>query len=65
MPAPLPTYVTKAPAARTVRTIDLDSTGAWSSGRKDSDAQLAREADAQRAQADSKAEPEERRASGS
>jgi hypothetical protein len=46
---PLPTYVAKAPAGRTVRTIDLDSTGVWSSGRNDADSQLAREADAQRA----------------
>lgn len=43
---PLPTYVSK-PAAprRTVRTIDLDSTGVWSSGRNASDSALAREAE--------------------
>jgi hypothetical protein len=63
VPVPLPTYVAKAPAGRTVRTIDLDSTGVWSSGRNEADSQLAREADAQRAQTD--AEVEERRASGS
>ncbi|MDQ6522893.1 hypothetical protein RB608_04740 [Nocardioides sp. LHD-245] len=63
---PLPTYVAKAPAGRTVRTIDLDSTGVWSSGRNEADSQLAREADAQRAQADSAAEAEQqRRATGS
>lgn len=47
MPMTLPTYVT-APAAtrRTVRTIDLDSTGVWSSGRSEIDSALAREADA-------------------
>lgn len=46
MPVTLPTYVGK-PAAerRTVRTIDLDSTGVWTSGRTDADAQIAREAD--------------------
>ncbi|MBC9734473.1 hypothetical protein [Nocardioides marmotae] len=46
VPVTLPTYVTK-PAAprRTVRTIDLDATGVWTSGRTDADAALAREAD--------------------
>ncbi|NYI45736.1 hypothetical protein BJ993_002816 [Nocardioides aromaticivorans] len=65
VPVPLPTYVAKAPAGRTVRTIDLDSTGVWSSGRNEADSQLAREADAQRAQADADAAADERRASGS
>ena len=46
VPVTLPTYVTKPTAARrTVRTIDLDSTGVWTSGRTDADAALAREAD--------------------
>ncbi|MFC6345552.1 hypothetical protein ACFP8W_26435, partial [Nocardioides hankookensis] len=46
VPVTLPTYVTKPAATRrTVRTIDLDSTGVWTSGRTDADAQLAREAD--------------------
>ncbi len=49
VPTTLPTYVTKAPASRSVRTIDLDSTGVWTSGRTDADAALAREADAERA----------------
>ncbi|MFL6002233.1 MAG: hypothetical protein ACJ72P_05440 [Nocardioides sp.] len=46
MPVTLPTYVGK-PAAerRSVRTIDLDSTGVWTSGRTEADAQIAREAD--------------------
>ena len=36
VPTTLPTYVSKAPAVRrTVQTIDLDSTGVWSSGRND------------------------------
>lgn len=47
VPMTLPTYVTKAPAARrTVRTIDLDDTGVWTSGRTQADAALVREADA-------------------
>lgn len=62
---PLPTYVAKAPATRTVRTIDLDSTGVWSSGRNEADSQLAREAEAQRGAPESGAESEQRRASGS
>jgi hypothetical protein len=46
MPVTLPTYVGK-PAAerRTVRTIDLDSTGVWTSGRTEADSQIARDAD--------------------
>jgi len=46
VPTTLPTYVTK-PAAqrRTVATIDLDSTGVWSSGHSDEDSALARSAD--------------------
>lgn len=47
VPVTLPTYVTKPAAARrTVRTIDLDATGVWTSGRTEADAVLAREADA-------------------
>ena len=46
VPTTLPTYVSKAPAVRrTVQTIDLDSTGVWSSGRNDDDSALAREAE--------------------
>ena len=46
MPVTLPTYVTKPQAARrTVRTIDLDSTGVWTSGRTEEDAELARQSD--------------------
>jgi len=46
LPVTLPTYVSKPVAARrTVRTIDLDSTGVWSSGRSETDSVLAREAD--------------------
>jgi hypothetical protein len=47
VPVTLPTYVGKPAATRrTVRTIDLDDTGVWTSGRTDADAQIAREADA-------------------
>jgi hypothetical protein len=46
VPVTLPTYVSKPPARRTVRTIDLDATGVWTSGRTEADAVLAREADA-------------------
>lgn len=46
VPVTLPTYVSKPPARRAVRTIDLDATGVWTSGRTESDAALAREADA-------------------
>lgn len=46
VPVTLPTYVSKPPARRTIRTIDLDSTGVWTSGRTEADAMLAREADA-------------------
>jgi hypothetical protein len=46
VPVTLPTYVGKPTATRrTVRTIDLEDTGVWTSGRTESDAQLAREAD--------------------
>jgi hypothetical protein len=46
VPVTLPTYVSKPPARRAVRTIDLDATGVWTSGRSESDSALAREADA-------------------
>ncbi len=45
VPVTLPTYVDKAEASRSVRTIDLDSTGVWSSGRSESDSRIARAAD--------------------
>ncbi|MFT4265294.1 MAG: hypothetical protein QM572_18075 [Nocardioides sp.] len=60
--APLPTYVSKPSAPRrTITTIDLESTGVWTSGRTEADAALAREADAARASAET---APERRASG-
>lgn len=63
VPTTLPTYVGK-PAAhrRTVSTIDLDSTGVWSSGHHDGDSALARNAE-QSAKAAREA-GETRRASG-
>jgi hypothetical protein len=46
VPTTLPTYVGKSAAQRrTVSTIDLDSTGVWSSGRNDEDSALARSAE--------------------
>ncbi len=63
VPTTLPTYVGK-PAAqrRTVSTIDLDSSGVWSSGRSDIDSALARSAE-QSARAARESE-ESRRANG-
>ena len=46
VPTTLPTYVSKPPARRSIRTIDLDSTGVWTSGRTEADSALAREAEA-------------------
>ena len=69
VPVTLPTYVSKEPAARrSVRTIDLDSTGVWTSGRSEIDSAIAREAEqadkATRA-AETEAEADRRRATGS
>ncbi|GAW51163.1 MULTISPECIES: hypothetical protein [unclassified Nocardioides] len=67
VPVTLPTYVTKPAAARrTVRTIDLDDTGVWTSGRTDADAQIAREADAaEKAARKARRDGDEHRALGS
>lgn len=65
VPVTLPTYVSKPAAVRrSVQTIDLDSTGVWSSGRNDVDSALARSAEEQ-ARADKAAAAERRRATGS
>ena len=64
VPVTLPTYVDKAEAARSVRTIDLDSTGVWSSGRSESDSALVREAD-EASRVAKETEAERRRAAGS
>lgn len=45
VPVTLPTYVSKPVASRSVRTIDLDSTGVWTSGRSEADSALVRESD--------------------
>ncbi len=65
VPTTLPTYVSKPAAARrTVSTIDLDSTGVWSSGRNEIDSALAREAEQIAKVAKAAEESSERRASG-
>jgi hypothetical protein len=67
VPTTLPTYVSKPAAARrTVSTIDLDSTGVWSSGRNDDDSALARSAEqsARTAREADEKDRETRRASG-
>ena len=46
LPVTLPTYVGKAKAARTVRTIDLNGPDAWTSGRTAEDSRLVEEASA-------------------
>jgi hypothetical protein len=61
---PLPTYVAKDVAHRSVRTIDLNSTGVWSSGHSEADSALAREADGVAREPEIAAE-EDRRAAGS
>lgn len=46
VPVTLPTYVTKPAAARrTVRSIDLESSGVWTSGRTEVASRIAREAE--------------------
>ncbi|MCA0323905.1 MAG: hypothetical protein LCH60_15350 [Actinobacteria bacterium] len=67
VPVTLPTYVDKEPAARrTVRTIDLDATGVWTSGRTAEDSALAREAEeAERAAKAAVEADQQRRAAGS
>lgn len=40
LPVTLPTYVTKAKANRTVRTIDLGEPGTWTSGRSAADSEV-------------------------
>lgn len=67
LPVTLPTYVTKAPAARrSVRTIDLESSGVWSSGHAEGDSRIAREADeAAQAARSSRGDEDGRRAVGS
>lgn len=64
VPTTLPTYVSKPAAVRrTVQTIDLESTGVWSSGRHEGDSALAREAE--QAERSARETAAERRATGS
>lgn len=67
VPVTLPTYVGKPAATRrTVRTIDLEGTGVWTSGRTEVDAALAREADeADRAAREARENGDGERATGS
>lgn len=52
VPVTLPTYVTKPAAARrTVRSIDLESSGVWTSGRSEVASRIAREAEEREATA--------------
>ena len=64
VPVTLPTYVSKPQARRAVSTIDLDSTGVWTSGRTAADSALAQQADAVRAAGAQAAQAERRRVSG-
>jgi hypothetical protein len=67
VPVTLPTYVTKPAATRrTVRTINLDDTGVWTSGRSESDSQIARDAEqAERADKAARKQADDDRAVGS
>jgi hypothetical protein len=66
LPVTLPTYVTKPKAKRTVRTIDLDEPGSWTSGRSEQDSALVAEAHAQAEQSAAEEAPvEQQRAVGS
>jgi hypothetical protein len=67
LPVTLPTYVGKAKAARTVRTIDLNGPDAWTSGRSAEDSRLVEEANASAASASAPSEDTaaEQRAVGS
>ncbi|WP_460871256.1 divisome protein SepX/GlpR [Nocardioides pakistanensis] len=60
LPVTLPTYVNKARAARTVRTIDLGAPDTWTSGRDEADSALVEQATADAAE--EVAETEQQRA---
>ena len=64
LPVTLPTYVNKARASRTVRTIDLGAPGTWSSGRDEADTALVEQSVAGES-VEEQGEPEQRRAVGS
>lgn len=63
VPVTLPTYVSKPAARRTVSSIDLESTGVWTSGRTAADSALAQQVDAVRTP-DAETPATERRVSG-
>jgi hypothetical protein len=66
LPVTLPTYVNKARAARTVRTIDLSAPGTWTSGRDEADTALVEQTVvAEAAEAEEHVETAQRRAVGS
>lgn len=64
LPVTLPTYVNKAKAARTVRTIDLSAPGSWTSGRDEADTALVEQTAADAVEADEE-QVEPRKAVGS
>lgn len=63
LPMTLPTYVNKRRAVRTVRTINLEEPGTWTSGRSASDSQLVEDSTA--AQGEAASPQDEQRAVGS
>ena len=65
LPVTLPTYVTKAKAKRTVRTIDLGEPGTWTSGRTAEDAEIVAQAAVEQAEADAEKAAAQQRAVGS
>jgi hypothetical protein len=65
LPVTLPTYVGKAKAARTVRTIDLGEPDTWTSGRDDADRRLVEETAAAQDQDHGDTAPDQQRAVGS
>jgi len=60
LPVTLPTYVGKAKAARTVRTIDLNGPDAWTSGRSAEDSRLVEEASTSTSAPSQEAAPQQR-----
>jgi hypothetical protein len=67
LPVTLPTYVTKPKAHRTVRTIDLQEPGSWTSGRTAEDSRLVAETSATEVSEETEEAPavEQQRAVGS
>ena len=65
LPVTLPTYVNKARAARSVRTIDLGAPDAWTSGRDEADTALVEQAAAAETAQPEDGQGEHRRAVGS